>query len=509
MWRAVSCNGVPCTYALSSVPLTLKEAASCRLCSRKWPVSSSAVFPGASLALASLRSPLLLRASLNWSSDAQTDAQLKDFTSWLNQQGLPDQAVELKLLSSGEVGCFATKNLQAGECAVKVPENFTVTCADVASHPVVSQLAAGRPDLIGLALWLMYEKSLGARSPWYPYVKTFPPTTLSPVAWTKSEQETLLKGTSVAEEVKQRCLFLEDEFAEIMETSQSKLMDLPQSSFNVDAFKNAFSVILSRAIYLPSAELYALVPIGDAVNLRGECKTSFEYSSEEQAVVLRVDKSFKLGEQVFSSYGQNRPNSDLLISYGFVDESNNGDFIEIEVGLVNTDPLRSLKSQILQMANFQDEQTFPLYIDRFPTQLLSYMRLARLQDTGLFAKIVFDKDLIVSEANEYEVLTLLLTECRNRLSNFEQSLDDNVRLLNRKDISPKERVAAKLRVCEQKILTNTMSALRSRLAPIRGVPTKGGSMKDRNSDIKEMFGVMEQVASAPQKFISNIMKNKE
>ncbi|KAI5069526.1 hypothetical protein GOP47_0015827 [Adiantum capillus-veneris] len=512
--RAISpCNGASCSSAVSSstTHLTLQKAAPSRLrCrQRQCLLSSAAVFPGANLVVASRRRPFLIRANLNWSSDAQTEGQLQDLTSWLKQQGLPDQVVELKQSGTGGIGCFSTRPLQAGECAIKIPENFTVTCADVANHPVISQLATGRPDIIGLALWLMYEKSLGEKSVWYPYVKTFPSTTLSPITWSKSEQETLLKGTSVAEEVNQRCLFLEDEFSEIMETSQSKLMDLPQSYFTVDAFKNAFAVILSRAIYLPSAELYALVPIADAVNVTGKCEASFEYSSEYQAVVLRVDKGYTLGQQVFASYGQNRPNSDLLISYGFVDENNNSDFIEVEVELVNGDPLRTLKSQILQMANFQDGQSFPLYLDRFPTQLLSYMRLARLQDAVEFAKIVFDRDIIVSEANEYEVLTLLLTDCRNRLSSFEESLDDNIRLLNRKDISEKERVAAKLRVCEQRILSNTMSALRNRLAPIRGVPTKGGAMKDRHSDIKEMFGVMEDVASAPRKFMSNFMKGKE
>ena len=40
-----------------------------------------------------------------------------------------------------------------------------------------------------------------------------------------------------------------------------------------------------------------------------------------------------------------------------------------QVGLVQGDPLRSLKLQILQVANFQDEQEFPLYLDRFPTQV--------------------------------------------------------------------------------------------------------------------------------------------
>ena len=34
------------------------------------------------------------------------------------------------------------------------------------------------------------------------------------------------------------------------------------------------------------------------------------------------------------------------------------------------------------------------------------------------------------QANEYEVLTLLLAECRNRLSNFDRSLDDEFQLVN-------------------------------------------------------------------------------
>lgn len=44
----------------------------------------------------------------------------------------------------------------------------------------------------------------------------------------------------------------------------------------------------------------------------------------------------------------------------------------------------------------------------------------------------------------------------------------------------KERVAAQLRLCEKQILTNTMAALRARLAPIRGIPTKGGGLKVHN-----------------------------
>ena len=107
-----------------------------------------------------------------------------------------------------------------------------------------------------------------------------------------------------------------------------------------------------------------------------------------------VEFIIKVKENVYAFY---------CFSYGIVDENNANDFLSIEVneiflsyrerqlflhlhnnrnvylfthlrkipqvGLVQSDPLRSLKLQILQVANFQDEQEFPLYLDRFPTQV--------------------------------------------------------------------------------------------------------------------------------------------
>jgi hypothetical protein len=53
----------------------------------------------------------------------------------------------------------------------------------------------GRDDLIGLTLWLMYERVQGEKSPWQPYLKMFPQSTLSPLLWTPEEQQRLLKGS--------------------------------------------------------------------------------------------------------------------------------------------------------------------------------------------------------------------------------------------------------------------------------------------------------------------------
>ena len=46
-----------------------------------------------------------------------------------------------------------------------------------------------------------------------------------------------------------------------------------------------------------------------------------------------------------------------------------------------------MKQQLLESFGFGPEERFPVYADRFPIQLLSYLRLSRIQDPGLFAKV--------------------------------------------------------------------------------------------------------------------------
>lgn len=48
-----------------------------------------------------------------------------------------------------------------------------------------------------------------------------------------------------------------------------------------------------------------------------------------------------------------------------------------------------MKTQILEALGFAAQQQFPVYADRFPIQMLAYLRLARVADPALFAKVWF------------------------------------------------------------------------------------------------------------------------
>lgn len=56
------------------------------------------------------------------------------------------------------------------------------------------------------------------------------------------------------------------------------------------------------------------------------------------------------------------------------------------------------------------------------------------------------------------------------------------------------------------VFLQTMDAVRRRLAPIRGIPTKSGKMADPNADIKEVFDLIEEIPKAPAKLVDNIKR---
>lgn len=69
----------------------------------------------------------------------------------------------------------------------------------------------------------------------------------------------------------------------------------------------------------------------------------------------------------------------------------------------------------------QDTETFPIYKERFPIQLLNFIRFSRIQDVGELAKVQFEADVIISPQNEYEVLQLVMADLRERLQGYREN----------------------------------------------------------------------------------------
>uniref|UniRef100_A0A7S3UAG2 Rubisco LSMT substrate-binding domain-containing protein n=1 Tax=Picocystis salinarum TaxID=88271 RepID=A0A7S3UAG2_9CHLO len=425
--------------------------------------------------------------------------------AWLAERGVPKQPVKPEHVD-GRLGCVATRDVMPGEQVLRVPQEFAITAVDVAEHPEASA-AKEHGDLVGLALWLLAEQARGESSEYAPYVETFAGESLSPLLWTQEERDDLLKGSPTKEVVDGQLRELEKTFEQLQQEHFEPDPDkYPSRHYNLESFKRAFVAVLSRTIYLPSADCFALVPLADMIKKPADGSGGLiDFSIEEDAVVMTTPRSILDGEEILAGGGIERSSGEMLIVTGHVDaDAYDTDYLNWDTELVQADKLYSFKKQILEDKGLSTKQSFPVYVDRIPRQLLSFLRLSRVQDPSDFFKISFEEDQKVSEANEYEVLMLMMAECQERMGKYGADLDNDFQIKNNPESTPKDVVAADLRINEKRVLRGTMDGIRRRLAPIRKVPTKKG-MQDPNQDIIDMFNELEKLPGKPKEFLTSLL----
>lgn len=97
------------------------------------------------------------------------------------------------------------------------------------------------------------------------------------------------------------------------------------------------------------------------------------------------DSICREGQEVLLNDG--RPNGELVLSTGSMQEASASDFLLFRAALIKADRYFAMKTEVLVGLGFSNEDMFPVFADRFPNQLLAFVRLARLQDPALFAKV--------------------------------------------------------------------------------------------------------------------------
>ena len=232
-----------------------------------------------------------------------------------------------------------------------------------------------------------------------------------------------------------------------------------------------------------------------------------DYDAATECVAVTCANDARQTAAVVAVDPLGRNSGDLFLATGGVDENHCGDYLTMTASTVDTDRLYDAKRQILEgMGMSATSQAFPVFADRMPTQMLAYMRFARVQEPSELMTVSFEEDRIVSPMNEYEVLQLLMADAREMLAEYESSSEEFELLqLKEKGLSERERTAAKLRLAEKKLVNATTTAVRRRLAPIRGIPTKQG-MEDPNADLIEIFDALENLPNKPKQMFDNFRK---
>lgn len=85
--------------------------------------------------------------------------------------------------------------LKEGDVVAKMPKEACLTKRTSGAHEIIE--GAGLDGHLGLAVAIMYERSLGEESPWAGYLQLLPDQECLPLVWTLNEVDELLCGTEL------------------------------------------------------------------------------------------------------------------------------------------------------------------------------------------------------------------------------------------------------------------------------------------------------------------------
>ncbi|KAJ5161664.1 hypothetical protein N7492_007056 [Penicillium capsulatum] len=197
---------------------------------------------------------------------------------------------------------------------------------------------------------------IGVSSPWTEYIKFLPPSFPLPTSYSPEEAE-LLRGTSLATAVEAKALSLEREFDYLREATDGIAWcqrcwwaeDMGQLS--LADWKYIDAAYRSRMVDLPGSG-HAMVPCIDMANHAPEpaVKALYDTDASGNAVLqLRWNKRLCAGDEVTISYGDDKPASEMIFSYGFLEsDRSEAKQVLLDMDMPDDDPLGVAKKMVCQ-----------------------------------------------------------------------------------------------------------------------------------------------------------------
>lgn len=253
-------------------------------------------------------------------------------------------------------------------------------------------------------------------------------------------------------------------------------------------------MLFSRAIRLRSlkeGETLAMVPYADLINHSPFSQAYIDareagdwlFSSGDEEVILYADRGYRRMEQVYISYGQ-KSNAELLLLYGFAVERNPYNSVDVTVAIaprtnsfikelnddsIPVDPLAEEKIAFLESVGRDSIVDFPCYADRYPVELLEFLRLMQMTPEDTRGKPLkdFDYSRTISAGNEAAVLTSVVGAVSRQLKKYPNTEEEDAQLIKDKGmfrlLSYNQRMAIRHRRNEKRLLKRTIAALENQI----------------------------------------------
>lgn len=399
--------------------------------------------------------------------------------------------------SSGR-GLLARRSINDGDELLKIPYDLCVTRKSARRALGKDALQEGINEYLAIACQLIHEKYvLGEESFYAPYIGVLPEVEeVNPTFTWPDEDLAFLEGSPVVAATRSLQMKLRREYDDLLGGDDGLIARFPDrfppEHFTYENWVWAFTMLFSRAIRLRNlqvGERLAMVPYADLINHSAFSQAFIDaresgdwlFKTGDEEVILYADRGYRQMEQVYISYGQ-KSNAELLLLYGFALERNPYNSVDVTVSIaprtaavaaanegVEEDPLAQEKLDFLESVGRDQTVDFPCYADRYPVEMLEYLRLMMMtpEDTRGKALSDFDYSRTISPANEAAVLQSVVAAVKYQLGLFPQTEEDDAAIIKDKGmfrlLSYNQRMAVRHRRNEKRLLKRTLAALEKQI----------------------------------------------
>lgn len=433
---------------------------------------------------------------------------LKDQSTW----GMAPHPLAISTETLDEVtnestgrGLLARRNINEGDELLTIPINLCMTIQTARDTLGSDVITDGMNEYLAIATLLIQEKFVkGEQSFWAPYLGVLPEVEEVNPTFTWSEEDlSFLDGSPVVAATQSLQNKLKREYDALL-GGDGALCErypdrFPPEYFTHENWVWAFTMLFSRAIRLRNlkeGEALALVPYADLINhspfsgayVDAREEGDWLIKTGEEEVILYADRGYRKMEQVYISYGP-KSNAELLLLYGFAMERNPFNSVDVTVSIApmtkdraltlaretNTpvedfiDPLADEKIEFLERVGRSDSVDFPCYADRYPIEMLEYLRLMQMTQEDTRGKPLreFDFSRTISAANEAAVLTSIIQAIKRQLRKYPNTEEQDALLIQDKAMfkffNYNQRMAIRHRRNEKRLLKRTIAALEKQI----------------------------------------------
>ncbi|KAL3844970.1 hypothetical protein ACJIZ3_002373 [Penstemon smallii] len=312
----------------------------------------------------------------NSKSNSNSNRKMRGFKRWMKHQGIECSDALLLIHSIDSVSVKALCDLHESDVVATIPKHSCLTVKTSAANHIIEEAQLG--GYLGLAVALMYEKSLGPQSKWFQYLQLLPISEPIPLLWSIAQIDSLLVGTELHKIIKEdKALVYQDWKECIRPLLDSDSFKLNPDFFGVDEYFAAKSLIASRSFQIDEYHGTGMVPLADLFNHktaaedvhftsvsstsetdtddendgddeiinpdsnsemgsldgRSDLEVSSTSADEPTFMEMIIIKDVKAGAEVFNTYGS-LGNAALLHRYGFTEPDNPFDILNIDLEIV-------------------------------------------------------------------------------------------------------------------------------------------------------------------------------